>query len=385
MTVYLRNRITRAEPCTITGEDGAALAEGDIVTGEDAVRAVAIENGLARVTYELPEGAEPAAHHLFIAHEGEWLRCLRPGYGDWSFWVTPISVAADRAVVIEANEDAVEVSFEWAAKSLDNAGYGFPGGLNSRDYARNLIYPSGSATPRQIATVHLRKVLRMERGVRGYWRSWRSDPNIVPQITAAGQAANNEKDLGERELGIGGGAAVVWASTGNIAYFPAWLEQRDWSAVVAALPSFDNFAFWPGIDDATYPPWNHATVIAMQPPGCPAEQAEGPFYVADIPKANYGGHPNICRYMVAKNPQEIGTWCYAGQLGETTNHLTNPWTERDGRLTRFPNFLGAEYYEPDDTAAAKAGYTGDVDYANEPSASIQSKIDLLATYLRWPE
>lgn len=369
----------------ITGINGTTLNTGDVVTGEDNLRAVTIENGYCKVTYELPDGAEEGACHLYIMHDGEWRRCFRPGYGDWTFWVSPLQGTADRIVVLQATPDVVEISIEWTAHDLDT-GYLGTAGLVSRDYARSVNYPSSSSNPKLITEVHLRKVVRVERGVQGYWLAWRSDPNVVPMITGASALANNEANLGEREFGTGGGTAVAWASTGNVAYFDAWRDQRDWSAVTTALPSFDNFAWWPGIDDATYPPWNHATVIAMQPAGYPAEASGGTYYIADIPASSYGGYANVCRYLVQKNPNEIGVWCYAGQLGEVVNHFTNPWTESDGRLTRYQVFIGAVYHAPDATAVAKAGYTGNVDYGNEPTSAIQATIAARAAAVLagWP-
>lgn len=359
-----------------TGLNGALLSTGDIITGESNLRAISVTNGLVKVTYERPDAllSEYPACHLYLLRDGEWLRCVTEQYGDWSFFVNPISATCDRAVVVEATDEAVEISFEWTAHDLDT-GYLSTPGLNERNPSGALNYFDGSPTPHRITESYTRKVVRIQRGIRGYWLAWRSKPEMTPEITAHSQGLNNDKDhAGEREFGTGNGSAVAWASTGKIAYFPAWRSQRDWSAVTTALPTFDNFAWWPGIDDPPYSPWSHATVIAMQPAGYPAHQTTGPWYIADIPVSNYGGNANICRYLVMKNPHESGSWCYAGQSGTVLTHLANNWIESDGRRTRFSCFLGAEYHVPDATAVAKSGYTGNVDFGNEPSATIQATI-----------
>ena len=67
------------------------------------------------------------------------------------------------------------------------------------------------------------------------------------------------------------------------------------------------------------------------------------------------------------------------------NHFTNPWIESDGRRTRFPVFLGAVHHIADATAVAKAGYTGTVAYANEPSVGVQANVGraALAVWEDW--
>lgn len=352
--------------CTITAS-GSPLATGDTVTSSDALRSTTIETNDIKLVYRENGSSNPASCHLYVKNNEEWVRCFDAVEADWAYYVVAPSAQADRIKVIEASDDAVEISIEWDAYSL--TGYGGGAGFNSRDYARNLIYPSSSTTPRQIASLKLRKVVRVVRGLKGYFAAWHSAPNFVPMITAVGQAANNELDLGEREMGTGGGSRVTWASSGVVCYSPAWRDQRDWSAFAAHSPSSDNYHCWLGSDDITAPPFNHATFIAMQPAGFPAEAASGGFYAADIYPTT-----NVVRYIVQKNPNQIGVWHYDGQNGILVNHLTNPWVEADGRPTRFPIFIGAEYYVADSTSAAVSGYTGNVAYGNEPSTTIRATI-----------
>lgn len=372
--------------CSITGAGGVALVAGDVLTTAAAKRALVIANGLAKFTYELPlPGSNPAAGHLYLnsghiseGHEDVWLTCFDPSFGDYAYFVTT-PLIADRIRVVEASDDAVEVTFEWDAHSL-----GSPG-LVEVDPANYPNYNDAAAL-QYVTTVFLQKVVRMERGKPGYFLAYRSRPEVVPEITGLG-ALNNDVERGERECGTGGGTAVVWSSAGRIAYFGAWRDQRDWSAVLTAFPSFNNFAWWAGIDDPTHSVWADATVIAMQPEGYPHEQTSGYLYVADIPVAAAGCDNNVYRIVVQKNPLQIGCWGYAGQYGVVVNHLTNAWVERDGRRTRFPVFLGAGHHTPDPTAVAKAGYTGNVAYGNEPTANVQAKALALATAVTedWPE
>jgi hypothetical protein len=375
--------------CSITGLAGVALATDDIVTGETALRAIKMENGLVRVSNERPNGAEFPACHLFVnaghtadGHEDAWTRCFSEQYGDWSYFVSSFAATCNRAVVIEATDDAVEVSFEWSAHSLGSPGLVERNPSGTVNYYNNAVEsPFSQSTSHYITEVYLRKVVRIQRGVQGYWLAWRSYPDFTPTITAHSQGLNNDKDhTGEREFGTGGGTRVAWSSTGKVAYFPAWRSQRDWSAVTAAIPSFDNFAWWPGIDDPPYANWDHATVIAMQPAGFPAHQTTGPWYIAGLTA------DGVVHVLVQKNPQEAGVWCYAGQNGNIVNHLTNPWIEADGQRTRFPVFIGADHYAADSTAVAKAGYTGNVAYGNEPSTTAQATATALvnAAVEAWP-
>lgn len=374
---------------SITGTGGAALSTGDTVTGTTAIRAVAIENGLVKVTLEAGGAGQLGACHLYLndghtsdGHEDSWRRCFNATYGDWTYYVTSVTTNPDRVRVIEATDDAVEISIEWDAHSL-----GTPG-LVQRTPQNVVAYDDGG-NPRYWTAVLLRKVIRVERGKPGYFIAFRSVPETTLEIDdGVGDAWNNDKDRGERECGTGSGSAVVWSSAGVTAYFPAWRTQRDWSAVLVAVPTFDNYACFMGIDDPTYAPWNDATVIAMMPNGYPAEQATGPYYVADIPIADAGTDDNIFRIIVQKNPNEIGSWCYDGdQSGALVNHLTNSWIESNGMRTRFPVFIGADDCTPDSTAVSKSGYTGTVAFGNEPSAVTQARALAIATAVTedWPE
>ena len=371
------------------GAGGAVLATGDVITGNTAIRAIVAANGLVKVTLEAGQAGQLGCCHLWLneghtadAHEDSWLRCFNASYGDYSYYYASIATNPDRVRVIEATDDAVELSIEWDAHS-----FGSPG-LVQRTPQNVVAYDSGGGI-RYWTAVLLRKVIRVERGKPGYFLAWRSVPETTLEIAGGiGDAWNNDKDRGERECGTGSGSAVAWASTGRVAYFPAWRSQRDWSAVTTAIPSFDNFAWWPGIDDPTYTPWDDATVIAMEPAGYPAEQAEGPFYVADIPIVDAGTADNVYRLIVEKNPNEVGVWNYAGQsYGVLVNHLTNSWIESNGARTRFPVFLGAGHCVPDSTAVAVAGYTGTVAFGNEPSVEIQARVGraALAVWEDWPE
>lgn len=372
--------------CSVSGASGS-LSTGDVVTGNTAIRAVSMANGLVKITLEAGGAGQLGACHLYLndghtadGHGDNWRRCFNATYGDWSYYVTSITTNPDRVRVIEATDDAAELSIEWDAHSL-----GSPG-LVQRTSQNVVAYDSGGGL-RYWTAVLLRKVVRLERGKPGYFLAYRSVPDPTVDIDSVGDAWNNDKDRGEREFGTGSGTAVAWASNGKVAYFPAWRTQRDWSAVTAAIPTFDNFAWWPGIDDADYSPWNDATVVAMQPAGFPAEQATGPWYVADIPTADAGTDDNIFRIVVQKNPNEIGVWCYAGQEGGSlVNHITTSWVEANGARTRFQVFIGADDCAPDATAVVKSGYTGTVAYGNEPSSVTQTRALAIATAVweDWP-
>jgi hypothetical protein len=383
------NIITRR--CTITGSGGAALATGDVITGTSAMHAIVMSNGDAKCKFEVPVPgtSQVVACHLFLTRDGEDLRCFDTTYGDYSYFFVGNATEPDRVRIIEATPDACEISIEWDNRSLGSPGLVERNPAGTVNYYNNAVEsPFSQATAHYLSSLTtLRKCVRMVRGLPGYFLAWRSTPDVTPIVTAHSQGLNNDKDHGgEREFGTGAGTAVAWASTGKIAYFPAWRSQRDWSAVTTAIPSFDNFAWWPGIDDAPYANWDHATVIAMQPSGFPTHQTTGPWYVARIPVSGYGGSANVASVLVQQNPNEIGVWCYAGQSGIVVNHLTNPWIEADGQKTRFPIFVGAVYHEPDATSVAKAGYTGTVAYGNEPSAAVQASVTALVASVdgSWP-
>jgi len=374
---------------TITGLNGAALPAGTIVTGEANLRAVSVQNDRVKYTYENSTNSNYGSGHMYIMFDGEWRRCFSPTYGDYAFFAVPIPSTADRIVVLRNDGDVAEISIEWTALAL-NTSYLSNNGIVERNYTLALNYNQSSSVIKYLTTTHLRKLVRVERGKQGYYIGYHSSPLIGPdpyQLHAIGASSNNETAFGEREVGTGGGTAVAFASTGKKAYFPAWRTQRNWAAVLSAIPTFDNYAFWPGLDDPTYSPWNNAAVIAMQPAGYPAEQASGPWWIADIPADDYGGYAHVCRYIVQRNPNELGVWNYASSSAFVVNHFTNPWREADGRPTKYPLFVGAEYYVPDASAVAVTGYTGTVPFGAEPSAALQSTIAAKAAALtaEWPQ
>lgn len=384
--------------CSITGAGGAALSAGDIITGEANLRAISMQNGLARVKYTRPAGSEPAACHLDVntghtseGHEDLWIQATTDHYGDWSFFAAPIESTCDRVKVIEATADAVEIALIWDDHRLDVAYLGGSGVL-WRDDGNVPFYDQWNGISnrfRYLTGIEVTKVVRIERGREGYFIGWHSDPHLgpPPDRLYIGSPDNNEPAWAERELGTGGGDAVQFSSAGFAGYFPAWSERAVWATAETQNGSaYTERHWWTGIDDPTYGAMATVAFAQTQNAGFPGQQLVGPWWVAGIPGSDVTGVGAVCRYMVFQNPVESGGWQFMPTPNRAASvaHFCNNWPTADGRVERFQVFVGAFPYEAVATAVAVAGYSGTVQYGNEPRAPLRARIAATAAALVWP-
>lgn len=378
---------------TVTGLNGAALSAGTRVTGEAALRAIVMQNAVAKYTYERPtvDGtpAEPAAGHLFLKHEGAWLRCWAPYYGDWSFFAAPLTTTCDYADVVEASEDAAEIAFVWTSHAL-NVAYLGGNGVLWRDNNNVPMYADGGVF-KWLTNIRLTKLVRLERGRPGVFTGWHSYPHVGPPPTRlyVGSPDNNEQAWVERELGTGRAAAVAWSSANQRAYFPAWALQRaaTWAAAEASYGGqITERHWWSGIDDPTYGVMATAGFKLSQYPNFPNQQLVGPWYIASIPAAD-AGLGDVCTVTAQHRPIESGGWQFMPSPGRAAMvmHHCNNWMSPRGVVYRFQLFNGAVHYDADPTAVAVTGYTGAVEYGNEPTQALVNQIDALVNALTWPD
>jgi hypothetical protein len=366
----------------VTGLYGA-LPEGTILTlagdGEDALRALVVENGLFKLTYEEQDGQEPASLQVYLKIDGAWTRICSTVYGDWSFFVAPIEVAYDEIEIIEASGDAVEVAFRLLVHELD-VPYLSSFGVTSRDEDGGANYHS-NATVKAITELRVTKLIRMERGKAGYFHAWHSEPRCAPSLKnlldGPGSVENNESDFGEREFGPGYGSSVAFSSNeeAGVARFPAWGDRAIWDTAATEIgQAIPNHTFWFGIDDANYGVMAHASYAQTQnnAAGFPRQQLTGPWWFADIPSTAVV--TGICRYNVQQMPLESGVWQFGSALGQSTNHFCHSWPDDDGRMLKFQVFYGAFAYDADTSS----------DYANEPKQVLRDECARLAAALEWP-
>ncbi|MEZ4313864.1 MAG: hypothetical protein R3F14_38070 [Polyangiaceae bacterium] len=350
------------DPVVVTGTDGLVLQAGAKITGP-GVRDIVLENGIVKVTYELMEqyGADPpknelGAHMLYRragATPAPYVRAFSSTYGDWTYFVSPFQQSATEAHVLTSNGDVAEVSFVFE-HALDYPGphnsYGFtPGhwtepepctpdngcgcfldgcGVLDRDHTGNAIRISpvcdDASCLKRIHSVTLVKTIRVERCAEGYFAGLHSDPNINPRD---GLIGNNNNAQGEREMGTGGWNAVTWSSAGNVFKTPGQPTHG-----------------WLGIDDPTY-----MGIPPAQYPSFPAEQAEGPWWVADLPYFNHEDEIPFVRYIVLEHRLEAGVYSWtSGHLGSSVIHYVNEEVEADGLPGRYQLFIGAMPYVSED-------------------------------------
>jgi len=386
-------------PVTVTGTAGATLPAGAMITGP-GLRDIVIENGLVKVTYELTDqyGADPPVHqlgaHMLYRRTGDepapYVRALLTAYGDWTFFAAPFKQGAVEAHVLTSNEDVVEVAFVFD-HVLD-----FPGYLDTYGYTPSWWQGPGACTPangckcylagcgvvesdhtgaaipippysgqpssfRRIRAVKFVKTIRIERCAEGYFVGYHSDPSLDPKN---GLAANNSSSYGEREFGSGGGNAVTWSSAGNVFKHPGQAQHG-----------------WMGIDDPTY-----IGSSAGQFPGFPSEQAEGPWWIADLPYYNRANETPFLRYVMLEHRLETGVWAFAtAHLGTTVVHYMNSEIEANAVPTRYQAFLGATPYVSDDeSTCAIPGLSGTWRcFPNEPKPEATAKIQARVP-LTWP-
>jgi len=336
-TVEGSQAVSSCPPVTATvASSSTTLGAGDVVTNP---RDIVIENGIVRVTYEpmwnnpqTPAQDEPGAHMLYRKLDGEYRRALGRQYGDWTFFAAPFQSGATSATVLSATDDAVEVAFEWPHHRLDvMAGircYLPLCGVILRDHAGNAVYRSDGSF---VLTDEVRfvKTIRIERCGQGYFVGLHSNPSLSPRD---GLHGNHETSWGEREIGTGWGNAVTFSSAG----------------VVVRNPEAGHH-MWMGIDDPTYFSPDYATT---QPPGFPHVQAEGPWWVADLPAFQPPDDIPFARFIALEHRLEVGVWQFAPtHHGSTVVHFMNSEIEEDGRPGRYQAFIGAFPYVSPDLAA----------------------------------
>lgn len=372
---------------SITGPGGAALTEGQILTGSD-VRALVVENGVVRLTYEeaVPSAIEQGgALHLFRKVDGAWVRALSQQYGDWTFFAAPFQSDADEIEVIEASADAVEFVMRWNDHRLDVA-YLNNLGLVYLTYAGLLIYRQSASNPNwdYLKFTRFQKVVRLERDADGYYVGYHSEPRIGPSdyLLRTGAHMNNNLSFGEREFGTGSGSVVAFSSNGRTGHFPGWGQRAIWAAAeVGAGGAIANHAMWMGHDDPVDPTFNAAYYIATQFAGYPAEQTSGPFWMADI----YSGG-TMARFVVTLRRKQTAVWQFGAQQGVMLIHLMNEDNDARGVPDRFQAYMGAFAYAADATAGPLSGYTGSIAYANEPTAGLRATVEAraVAVTAAWP-
>lgn len=386
-------------PVTVTGAAGAPLAPGTVLTGPD-VRDVVIDNGVVKVTYELMDqrGAATPTYelgaHMLYRRTGDdpspYAQALSPIYGDWSYYIVPFAQGAEEVHVLRSIDDVAEVSFvfnhslDWPGAqstlgytpswwpgpdpcTLDNGCGCFAEGCGVIEWdltgapVKIAPYCDQPSCFRRVRSIRLVKTIRVERCAEGYFVGYHSDPPMSPK---GGLAANHQTSYGERELGTGGGNAVTWSSSGVVFRHPGQAQHG-----------------WMGIDDPPY------VSPAGQYPGFPAEQSDGPWWVADLPYFNRANETPFVRYIVMEHPLETGVWAFSlGQLGSSVVHFVNDEVEANGMPTRYQLFIGAmPYVSNDEQICTIAGLSGTRRcFPNEPkqelTIAIQSRIPIT-----WPE
>lgn len=364
MAIVRSQVVRRRSAPRVTGTGGVTLPAGTVVTGA-ALRDIVMWGERTRVTYRArTPDVQRGCHMLEVLAGGEWIEAMEADQADWSYFVVSLTSLYDRATVVEASDDAVEVAWQYNAHSFTNTPIPY------RDWNNGINYSQGAVNPnfKTITSTKLIKTIRVQRGEPGYYVGYHSDPRVGPHGSQI-PAQNNETAWGERELGLSGGSAAAWASTGRIARWPAWADDVDGRWTAAGLQATANKVWWPGIDDATYAPYNSSAWISTQQAGFPAEQATGPFYVCDI----HYSKP-VAKILAMRQRFEVGGW-KVGTYGGIVLHHTNEAHAPTGVPYRHQAFIGGVHYAPDSSSA----------FANEPRAGIVRTMDELAAGLRWPE
>ena len=321
-------------------ESGTLYRNDAAIATSVSLRDFYVQNGVAKVTYELTSpDVERGAHMLYRWDGDTYERAMSWQYGDWSYFAIGISVAADAFYVLEATEEEFVAAFQWTTFDLSTYG---TGGVPNYDVSGNPNYASGQTggNYKKYTSTKLRKIVRMRRGAEGYEVAWHSDPRISPYSVNL-PAQNNTSDFGEREFGTGGGSIKVWSSADIEGSHP------DAGAHV-----------WLGIDDAVN-----------------GEQAEGPYWAADLHYTNVeaDGDTRIpfCRYMVQRNPIETGSWQFGvNDYGALVAHYNNEWADDDGVPYLTGLFIGAFPY-----------VSSDLD--NEPTGTLKGTVARKAAAYIW--
>lgn len=205
-----------------------ALAAGDVLTGD--LRALTVDNGIVRIRYgahaldlrdegPITENTDRHMDHVLagrhtdhpsVAEQGcqgachngsHWHDAQYPWYGDGvSFSTALVDRDADRVRVLRADDDAVELAYEWDAISLNTT---HPTGPASRDHNGAANYTSGGVL-KYVPTIRLWKTVRVERCTPAYYVALRSDPPLI------------WPDQGPRAVRIGyASTRAAWACDGS--------------------------------------------------------------------------------------------------------------------------------------------------------------------------
>lgn len=205
------------------------LVTGDVLAGD--LRGLAVDNGIIRIRYgahamdfrdEGPITENTGRHmdHVLAArhtddlsvaaqgclgacHNGtHWHDATYPWYGDTVTYSSAlVDRDADRVRVLRADDDAIELSYEWDSIALNVA---HPTGPASRDHNGAANYTSGGVL-KYIPTLRkLWKTVRVEQCTPGYYFAVRSDPPLI------------WPDQGPRSIRAGyASARAAWACNGS--------------------------------------------------------------------------------------------------------------------------------------------------------------------------
>ncbi len=382
--------IRQPPPVRLYGLDGVVHQTGDVITGEAALRALVITNGLVDVSYERgvyePNPAylgDPAAHHLFLNATATTprRRAFYWEHGDWPGMGVGFATTAAKATVIHANDGAVEVAFSWPDHRLDTA-YLTRRGISilAPDtyeplYRRSALDLPNFDPDQHLAlfrSIHVVKVVRVERGLPGYYVGWHTDPRLGPPMSRLeiGSPLNNTTDQGEREIGTGLGVGVAWSSNpaAGVAHFPEWGQRPVWAEAEAQIGQGIAWRhWWAGIDDSLVVP---EPAMRTQAPGFPNEQHVGPWYVADIP--TWAGLSGVARVVAMQRPQMAAVYqFYPTSSGANVINTVNEWPGPDGRPLKFQVFIGVLAHDV-------------VDRLAEPTPTLRQEVDQLVRSLDWP-
>ncbi len=366
-----------AQAPLVTGLGGTVYSAGDIVTDPAELRALVIDNGIVRITYEeTTPGTEATAHNVWWHDGATWQNVFPAPYGDWSSFVVPQPGLYDEAEIVESSESMTVVAWRYREMKLDVPYLG-GWGITNRDQFRQANYAQGQQLPKAITVVRVTKLIGLRAGDAGYFRSWHSDPRLAPPMSllAIGAVANNESNYGERELGLGFGAAAVWSSNpdAGVARHPEWGQRVEWAIAEAAIGYAFPHHWWAGIDDAAYGVNAHPAFAPTQGAGFPRTQIAGPWYVASVP--GWTGRADVATWIAMQRPLESASWQFHSSHGGTPLvHFAHSWEGPDGRPMRWQTYTGIVAHVADPADG----------FACEPTAALRADVAARAAALEWP-
>jgi hypothetical protein len=350
------------------------MKAGDVLTGSD-IDDWTLENGIVKIT-KTALVPNPVEGGLTMGRwdGSEWLDCFGPQYGDWCFFSAPLQALPESVTVLEYTTEAAEIVLKWTIP-LDT-GYHPIGGILDRDWEGVANYDNG-AQFKIIEDVVFYKTIRLERGKEGYFVGYHSIPFLSPKN---GLDGNNETGYGEREAGLGDENAVAWGSNDIVVRHPEYGADSNWGGA-SDYPAQRHA--WLGIDDPnTSAPYINADYInytngirGSGVPQFPAEQTEGPYYVACL-SANNATTCRVCKYIVMADRLEVASWQFsAGAYGQMVVHFVNEIRDDSAAYRRFQLFIGAFPYTSVYDMTSASGR------ANEPTATLKSTVARKATLI----